>query len=174
MGTDGEERGRRPRLLLLPSPSSFSLLLSSTSLLSSTPLLLLSSTAGGSGAGSSRGRAPSAVRVRRRSGAGAGTAAADVGRRRGGAAHHRPGRVDPGAGRPRRRSGGAGGPRRRGEAGARDCERESGSGSADPLGLSGAALCRVPRCGHSAKKFRGSFNPKDEKNLNILCRVLQA
>ena len=50
-GTNGEGRGRRPRLLLLPSPSSslllllpspssFSLLLSSTSLLSSAPLLL--------------------------------------------------------------------------------------------------------------------------------------
>ena len=79
-GTNGEGRGRRPRLLLLPSPSSslllllpspssFSLLLSSTSLLSSTPLLLLSSTPAVQGRGAAGAGHPQRVRVRQQSGA---------------------------------------------------------------------------------------------------------
>ena len=156
-------------LLLLPSPFSsppppFSPLLPC----SSPPLRRFrgggqpgQGTTDGAGVGGSRGRAPQAgprpVAERGRGEAGCGGGRAAVGQGRGGAAHHRPGRADPGAGRPRRRFGGAGGPRRRGGAGARGCERESGSGPAGPLGVSGVALCRVPRYGHSAKKFREGF-----------------
>ena len=82
-------RGQRPRLLLLPSPSSslllllpspssFSLLLSSTSLLSSTPLLLLSSTLVVQGRGAAGAGHHRRVYVRWRSGTGVGPAAAEV------------------------------------------------------------------------------------------------
>jgi len=106
------------------------------------------------------------------SGGGAGPAAAEVGRPRGGA---RAGRRTTGrGGQTRARAGRGGGPAAPvvcggrvgpGRVAVRGRVGECGSRPADPLGLSGAALCRVPRCGHSAKKFRGSFNPKDEKKF---------
>ena len=166
-GDDGGDERRGAWLVAEAPPSPFSFLLPSPSppfsfFLLPSPLLHLPSLlyspappllhSGGSGAGAQPGQGTTGGSA---SGGGAGRGGAPpAGEGRPG---HRPATAEV---RRHRWSAAAG----RGQG--RDYERESGSGPAGPLGLSGAALCRVPRCGHSAKKFRGvSFNPKDEKKF---------